>query len=459
MIAYFRRGPAWRVGRGLCMALAAFLFFGAGSAALGKASDLTRNVFCKNIPQGVPTGTIVVDLERFSIPADWDEGGAHYEITTVYDLTLFLPDDPFNPLCKYNGHWGTREYPKILAQGNRWKYPLDLTLVIHDVPIKGSVDLYIHMREEDDTSQDDTLDLHPSPVQEFLALRLYPARKQGHLLTGGGIKLDDPSGLLQFGKSKRFVGDGSRETVLASITVKVDGRENLYSPSAPGDAKKVGGAVSCPLYGTEAVNLTVEASKLGCGFKPPEWSTDYQHHVAWCLRGNNLAQAKEANARRRKELEGCKAKLATSAKDKTCRTYALTAVKHNQQAAKLGCGFKPPVWSNDHQMHFDWCMRGNNSKLAGNENKKRQQKVTQCQTAKPAKPKVPAAAQYCQTYAQTAINQFHTAQSRNCGFVGPEWSLDYNWHYKWCVQMHAAGNLQAINAGTALRSSKLAGCN
>jgi hypothetical protein len=43
-----------------------------------------------------------------------------------------------------------------------------------------------------------------------------------------------------------------------------------------------------------------------------------------------------------------------------CRDYALRSVEQNIMQMALNCGFQPPVWSSDHQMHFDWCVQGNN---------------------------------------------------------------------------------------------------
>lgn len=123
-----------------------------------------------------------------------------------------------------------------------------------------------------------------------------------------------------------------------------------------------------------------------------------------------------------------------------CRNYALKAVQQNQEAQKLGCGFKPPIWSNDHQMHFDWCVNGNNQNLAANETKKRQNRLNDCKKAKattppktPPQPPANSNVPMCQLYANEAIKIAAKAAALNCGMTGPRWLQDYNAHFNWCL--------------------------
>ena len=123
-----------------------------------------------------------------------------------------------------------------------------------------------------------------------------------------------------------------------------------------------------------------------------------------------------------------------------CRDYALKAVQQNQEALKLGCGFKPPVWSNDHQMHFDWCVKGNNQNLAANETKNRQNRLDDCKKAKaktppktPPQPPANSNVPMCQLYANEAIKIAAKAAALNCGMTGPRWLQDYNAHFNWCL--------------------------
>jgi hypothetical protein len=61
-----------------------------------------------------------------------------------------------------------------------------------------------------------------------------------------------------------------------------------------------------------------------------------------------------------------------------CRDYALKSVEQNKRQMALGCGFQPPVWSNDHQMHFDWCVQGNHLAATGAAIIARDAQLAQC---------------------------------------------------------------------------------
>ena len=66
-------------------------------------------------------------------------------------------------------------------------------------------------------------------------------------------------------------------------------------------------------------------------------------------------------------------------KEQICRNHALEAMNWNQLAIQFQCpGLNPPVWSNDHQMHFDWCMQGNNSDTAAFHNNQRAWAIQTC---------------------------------------------------------------------------------
>lgn len=41
----------------------------------------------------------------------------------------------------------------------------------------------------------------------------------------------------------------------------------------------------------------------------------------------------------------------------------------------------------------------------------------------------------CAIYAKTAVAQQQQNIQQKCGFSGPEWSSDYNYHAKWCINV------------------------
>ncbi len=145
-------------------------------------------------------------------------------------------------------------------------------------------------------------------------------------------------------------------------------------------------------------------------------------------------------------------------KEQICNQYSLDAVTLNHEAQKHHCGFKFPVWSNDYQKHFDWCMHGDNRKYAVNENKKRKASLQTCKGKSANKPSAQPAVQYCKIYAQDAINQYNASQQRGCGFFGLGWSLDYNTHLNWCIDTYKKGNLTVIVNETARRNAMLSNC-
>jgi hypothetical protein len=63
----------------------------------------------------------------------------------------------------------------------------------------------------------------------------------------------------------------------------------------------------------------------------------------------------------------------------------------------------------------------------------------------------------CTNYAKTAVLQQEQNQKYNCGFSGPEWNSDFNYHKRWCVGTNVTPNL--IDKETAKRVDKLMGCN
>ncbi len=435
--------------------------------AIARANDLDKVFTCKSVPAGVPTTSINVHLEKFSIPAEWSDGGSHYEIANYIFASVHPDKNSVKSICDVDANWGTREFRKYNAwTGNRWSYPLDFNLTIHNVPIDSVIKFHFSMREHDFSNSYDQIDLAEGQ-SVFAKMVMYPSKQMGFVLDQADKEQKDLKHTVVFGKSKRLSGLGepflgNDGTAIGTLDFIITA-SGSYAPN-PNIGPKVGGgesSVSCKKYAQVAVSRNAEAKKLKCGFNPPEWSSDYNSHLTWCKRGGNAAQADDADARRVRAINDCKAKMNAASRDKSCRNYALTAVKHNQQAIKLNCGFRPPVWSNNHQGHFDWCMRGANSKSAANETNKRAQAIKVCKTSQAPKPAVPApsAAQYCQNYAQDAINQYHVAQQRGCNFIGPEWSPDFTWHNNWCVKTYNAGNVAAIMAGTAKRNSMLATCN
>ena len=134
-----------------------------------------------------------------------------------------------------------------------------------------------------------------------------------------------------------------------------------------------------------------------------------------------------------------------------CRDYALKSVEQNIEASNLSCGFVPPVWSNDHQMHFDWCMQGQNHVQTQPALDRRASELAACAQRQS---QIQSPGQVCRDYADRSVEQFQQSQQRGCGFPPPVWSGDWDGHFAWCM---AVGGPVAMPE-LAKRDAALAGC-
>ncbi len=140
-------------------------------------------------------------------------------------------------------------------------------------------------------------------------------------------------------------------------------------------------ADQCIKYANVAVQQYQEAKNRKCGFTGPRWSNNTPHHYNWCIRGNNHKRANFENQRRAQEVQQCKAKAkgpGSGSIADTCTNYANVAVQQYQQAKNRNCGFTGPRWSNSTPHHFNWCIRGNNHKIAVAQNQRRAQELASC---------------------------------------------------------------------------------
>lgn len=112
----------------------------------------------------------------------------------------------------------------------------------------------------------------------------------------------------------------------------------------PGDTQAAS-PFTCNRYSVDAVAKAKEASRLGCGFSGPVWSTDGAGHKNWCYGASGDSVAHEARERAN-ALGRCQ----------SCRSYADDALQMVVSAAQLRCNFNGPRWSSDVRSHFRWCM-------------------------------------------------------------------------------------------------------
>ena len=187
-------------------------------------------------------------------------------------------------------------------------------------------------------------------------------------------------------------------------------REIPKQPEAQSSEKVTTLQDACDKYAKDAVLQNQENLKIGCGFLGPKWSADYNAHFNWCMSGN-LNNTKIESTGRQQALAQCK-------KGK-CDFYAKQAVYANDRNVQCGCGAKGPQWSSDYSYHYNWCVQGNNVESVVAEGSARTDLIRRCWT--------------CCDYANNAVQQNAENIKRSCGFVGPQWSSNYSYHYNWCM--------------------------
>jgi len=361
---------------------------GLAAASPAQAAGVAQKTFTcpRNAPPGTDYVTVILSLDKLEIPTSATDAGAHFDIRTWIDGAV-RPSEKGPISCAIPNQSWYQEFPiPNIASGPYWAYPLGYRLVVTNVPRSSILAFQITMMEEDTTigasNSDDRIDLNPLPGVGWLEIGLSPATGRGRVNPRNTTTPD-----IVFGKRKRVVGDGSS-------VLDVDFAVGLEFTATLVDQPEIAGAVPAPKA------------------KSPGLPSPGQ---------------------------------AVAARDAACRDYALKAVEANVEQLKLGCGFQPPVWSNDHQRHFDWCMQGANDQFIGAETKKRSLALKDCRQAKqatqpppqpPAPPGlVPDAAQaaYCDTYANEAVRVAAMADALGCGFTGPRWLQNYAAHRDFCL--------------------------
>jgi hypothetical protein len=105
-----------------------------------------------------------------------------------------------------------------------------------------------------------------------------------------------------------------------------------------------------------------------------------------------------------------------------CNAYADEALKIAGRVRELACGFDfgHPQWSQDRNVHFDWCV---NSRIEtiDHERDERRNKLSRCGE--------------CRDYATAAAFQGRLNEELKCGFSGPQWSRDPAPHFGWCMDL------------------------
>lgn len=136
---------------------------------------------------------------------------------------------------------------------------------------------------------------------------------------------------------------------------------------APGDFESR--EQSCHKYANVAIQAFQENQDKKCGNSGFPWGADPVSHYNWCMAGNNSQSISQNIKLFRENLEICRG----------CESYANTAITQYKTYQANHCGNGGNAWDGNYDYHFDWCMHGNNSQYAENENRARQFELNKCQ--------------------------------------------------------------------------------
>lgn len=254
------------------------------------------------------TATVVFHPKLFGVDGNESDGDVFtddfehlftYEIT-VTDYDQKKPGWTGPTRCSVKGSWRHDwDIPNI-----RPEFVMQdpgAIIYLYKVPRYSKVSLSLMARELDDGA-DDFLDFDPSPNNGIsLLLDIFVNQKAAQTMVGKREGRND----VTLNKAKRVIGDGRIGTSdLEHVRAFIEFVANVHPDKW----------ISAPVMGTVKPGVIPGQAIPG---KP-----DPNDHPQ-------------------------------------CRDYALKSVQQNQAQLALGCGFQPPVWSNDHQMHFDWCVQGN----------------------------------------------------------------------------------------------------
>ncbi len=348
-------------------------------AAPAVAKDIILD--CPGVSANEEHATVVFHPTRLGIDADEDDGLGDMSFEHIFSYTIRVEHyDPAKPgwtgpkRCEFKGAWKVEDMVNNFSQAGWRAFGLDRIVYIRQVPRQTRVSIDFSIREEDNMG-DDYLDISPYGDRS-LQLAIFVDGQKAQTQVGKKSGAND----VTLNQTKRIAGNGGGDTNAWLEFVANVHPANWKSQS--------------PLPKTADPNATPgQPLKPSPGATPTKPTPDTHPH---------------------------------------CKDYALRAVQQNQEQLKLNCGFQPPVWSNDHQAHFDWCVQGNNASGIQAETQKRDAQLAACKQAQGQNQKQKELA--CVQYASKAIDIIAKAQLLKCpNLIGPRWLNDFDAHYNWCI--------------------------
>jgi hypothetical protein len=200
---------------------------------------------------------------------------------------------------------------------------------------------------------------------------------------------------------------------------------------------------ACGTYADTAVKQVQQATRNECGFAGRTWTSSRAQHLQWCLDASPVARKTEADTRVQ-QLAACSLQVA---RRKACDEYAQGATQQAVSNDTQNCGFAGANWSRYADDHVAYCMQANETQLRG-ETSKRDTALQQCQARNYVNPE-------CDEYARRSVRVSQINSQRQCEYEGPEWSLNYQDHYRFCTR----NNLQERRDVMIMRRQALRACS
>lgn len=136
------------------------------------------------------------------------------------------------------------------------------------------------------------------------------------------------------------------------------------------------------------------------------------------------------------------ASFADAAPPGRCDQYAKEALAQLRHAREMQLPVSGPVWSDNYQAHYTWCLGQTENTLVQGSALRQAQLEKAKNTAGPAvtgdRTKTGASSHAassgrCDQYAREALTQVRYARQMRLPASGPEWSDNYQIHYTWCL--------------------------
>jgi hypothetical protein len=183
-------------------------------------------------------------------------------------------------------------------------------------------------------------------------------------------------------------------------------------PASAAPLSRVAKGGICYGYANKAISQNRENIRLDCGYSGG-FHSNLSRHYNWCMESDANTRTdlrrltKSHTEGRASQLEKCKtlrtrraiidavpplvvpgataaplavpvATAIATEKTRKCDEYAKAAVKQSEQGAKLKCGFFGSEWNSVHQVHYDWCLAGDNVNNIQQHTNIRNKKLKRC---------------------------------------------------------------------------------